>query len=51
MSLEQVRAKLDQSEYDTLKDVVADIGQIFNNAKRCECHYNKIFERSLTIGR
>lgn len=36
MSLEIVKAKLDTQDYQTLKEVVADIGQIFNNAKRCE---------------
>lgn len=36
MSLDTVDAKLSKKEYQTLKDVVADIGQIFNNAKRCE---------------
>lgn len=36
MSLEQVQQKLDASSYQTLRDVTNDIGQIFNNAKRCE---------------
>lgn len=49
MSLEQVRSKLDQSEYDTLKDVVADIGQIFNNAKRCESAISMKFQLCLTF--
>jgi len=35
MSLEMVQQKLDAKSYETLKDVVADFGQIFNNAKRC----------------
>lgn len=36
MSLEQVQQKLDALSYQTLRDVTNDIGQIFNNAKRCE---------------
>ena len=36
MSLDTVDAKLKNKEYQTLKEVVVDIGQIFNNAKRCE---------------
>ena len=36
MSLEIVHQRLEDGSYDTLKAVVADIGQIFNNAKRCE---------------
>lgn len=36
MSLDTVESRLNKKEYHTLKDVVADIGQIFNNAKRCE---------------
>ena len=36
MSLDTVDAKLKNKEYQTLKEVVTDIGQIFNNAKRCE---------------
>lgn len=36
MSLEMVDTKLKNKEYQTLKEVVTDIGQIFNNAKRCE---------------
>lgn len=36
MSLEMVKTKLDAQDYQTLKEVVADIGQIFNNAKRCK---------------
>jgi hypothetical protein len=35
MSLEMVQQKLESKSYETLKDVVADFGQIFNNAKRC----------------
>lgn len=31
-----VKTKLDAQDYQTLKEVVADIGQIFNNAKRCK---------------
>lgn len=30
-----VQAKLKGGEYQTLKDVTTDLGQIFNNAKRC----------------
>jgi hypothetical protein len=36
MSLEMVHQKLVSKSYETVKDVVADLGQIFNNAKRCE---------------
>lgn len=36
MCLEMVKQKLDKQEYETLKEVVTDLGQIFNNAKRCE---------------
>jgi hypothetical protein len=36
MSLEIVHQRLEDGSYDTLKAVVADIGQIFNNAKRCK---------------
>jgi hypothetical protein len=35
MSLEMVQAKLDDSSYETLREVFNDLGQIFNNAKRC----------------
>jgi hypothetical protein len=35
MCLDDVRQKLDKQEYETLKEVTADIGQIFINAKRC----------------
>ena len=31
-----VKAKLDATSYETLRDVCNDLGQIFNNAKRCE---------------
>ncbi len=31
-----VQRKLDAAGYETLKDVCADLGQIFNNAKRCK---------------
>lgn len=36
MSLDTVDTKLKNKEYQTLKEVVTDIGQIFNNAKRCK---------------
>lgn len=36
MSLEMVHERLENGTYDSLKAVVGDIGQIFNNAKRCE---------------
>lgn len=36
MCLEMVDKKLKAKEYETLKDVIADLGQIFNNAKRCK---------------
>ena len=36
MCLEMVDKKLQAKGYETLKEVVADLGQIFNNAKRCE---------------
>ena len=39
MSLEIVKQKLDEAAYDNLKAVVTDIGQIFNNAKRCRSPY------------
>lgn len=35
MSLEMVHKKLEKKEYNTLKEVCADLGQIWNNAKRC----------------
>lgn len=36
MDFETVKEKLDKAEYETLKAVVTDIGQIFVNAKRCK---------------
>ncbi|ODN99502.1 hypothetical protein L198_03346 [Cryptococcus wingfieldii CBS 7118] len=44
MSLEIVKQRLDKQEYDTLKDVVADIGQIFNNAKRYNVRESALFQ-------
>jgi hypothetical protein len=35
MSMEMVNQKLASKSYEQVKDVVADLGQIFNNAKRC----------------
>ncbi|WVQ85899.1 hypothetical protein IAT38_008067 [Cryptococcus sp. DSM 104549] len=43
MSLEMVHSKLEASEYQTLKDVCADLGQIFNNAKRYNVKESLIF--------
>ena len=40
MCLETVDKKLKAKEYQMLKDVVADLGQIFNNAKRCKLFLN-----------
>ena len=31
-----VHSKLQSSSYETLKDVITDLSQIFINAKRCE---------------
>ena len=39
MCLEMVDKKLQAKGYETLKEVIADLGQIFNNAKRCESTY------------
>ncbi|WVR08581.1 hypothetical protein IAU60_005636 [Kwoniella sp. DSM 27419] len=44
MSLEMVHAKLEAGEYQTLKDVCADLGQIFNNAKRYNMTDSLIFQ-------
>ncbi|WWC72539.1 uncharacterized protein I206_106501 [Kwoniella pini CBS 10737] len=44
MSLEIVHQKLDASEYQSLKDVCADLGQIFNNAKRYNVKDSLIFQ-------
>ncbi|WVQ70702.1 hypothetical protein IAR50_000224 [Cryptococcus sp. DSM 104548] len=44
MSLEIVKQRLDKQEYDTLKDVVADLGQIFNNAKRYNVKESALFQ-------
>ncbi|WWC92244.1 uncharacterized protein L201_007198 [Kwoniella dendrophila CBS 6074] len=44
LSLEMVQQKLDASEYQTLKDVCADLGQIFNNAKRYNVKESLIFQ-------
>ena len=55
MSLEMVDTKLKNKEYQTLKEVVTDIGQIFNNAKRCELsllpHTITFYAGSSLIGR
>jgi hypothetical protein len=45
MSLEIVHQRLEDGSYDTLKAVVSDLGQIFNNAKRC-----KLADKSWTHG-
>lgn len=37
MSMEMVSQRLASKDYRQVKDVVADLGQIFNNAKRCKC--------------
>lgn len=47
MCLDTVRQKLDKEEYDDLQDVVADLGQIFNNAKRCKTSFRRYIERQL----
>nr|XP_018259645.1 uncharacterized protein I303_07713 [Kwoniella dejecticola CBS 10117]OBR81803.1 hypothetical protein I303_07713 [Kwoniella dejecticola CBS 10117] len=44
LSLEIVQQRLDASEYQTLKDVCADLGQIFNNAKRYNVKESLIFQ-------
>jgi hypothetical protein len=36
MSLNMVKAKLDSKAYENLRGVERDLGQIFNNAKRCK---------------
>ncbi|WWD08343.1 hypothetical protein V865_006455 [Kwoniella europaea PYCC6329] len=44
MSLEIVHNKLEAGEYQTLKDVCTDLGQIFNNAKRYNVRESLIFQ-------
>ncbi|KAK8850478.1 hypothetical protein IAR55_004396 [Kwoniella newhampshirensis] len=44
MSLEVVHNKLVASEYQTLKEVCADLGQIFNNAKRYNVKDSLLFQ-------
>ncbi|WWD20660.1 hypothetical protein CI109_105136 [Kwoniella shandongensis] len=44
MSLEIVHQKLLAGEYQTLKEVCADLGQIFNNAKRYNVKESLIFQ-------
>lgn len=39
ISLEMVHEKLEAKSYQTFKEVTVDIGQIFNNAKRCRCRF------------
>ncbi|WVQ95513.1 hypothetical protein IAU59_002610 [Kwoniella sp. CBS 9459] len=44
MSLEMVHAKLDAAEYQTLKSVCTDLGQIFTNAKRYNVKESLLFQ-------
>nr|ODN89897.1 hypothetical protein L203_01814 [Cryptococcus depauperatus CBS 7841] len=44
ISLEIVKEKLEAAEYQTLKDVCTDIGQIFNNAKRYNMKDSLLFQ-------
>ncbi|WRT70655.1 uncharacterized protein IL334_007653 [Kwoniella shivajii] len=44
MSLEIVHAKLESNQYQSLKDVCSDLGQIFNNAKRYNVRESLIFQ-------
>lgn len=37
MCLEMVETKLNAMEYQTLREICGDLGQMFTNAKRCRC--------------